>query len=240
LKRNDNPDNFVGQVAAFETGPATGHAGSGISPKNKTPPKYLTTRSHLMYTSKMQKASAIPRWWDWASIAILFVIIETTASRLVTTNWTEFLFLGQTVAYIGFTTGVILGYARFSARLSRWISFLYMIVFLPLQWTLLIDQTTSLEEQFLSVGGRLYFSYSDFFANRPVEDPIFFITLITLGFWIIGSSAGFQLVRKQNYLAAVIPCHPELRQPADRAYLDHCLLCLSGVAPARTFAPSGE
>lgn len=158
-----------------------------------------------MYTSKMPKASETVRWWDWIAIAVLFIMVETSASRLVTTNWTKFLFLGQTVAYIGFTVGVVLGYARFSRRLSRWISFLYMLVFLPLQWTLVIDQTASLEEQFLSVGGRLFFSYSDFFANRPVEDPLFFITLITAGFWIIGASAGFQLVRRQNYLAAVLP-----------------------------------
>ena len=158
-----------------------------------------------MYTSRMQKASGTTRWWDWASIFILFILVETSASRLVATNWTKFLFLGQTIAYIGYTVGTILGYTKFSPRLSRWISFLYMLVFLPLQWTLVIDQKASLEEQFLSVGGRLYFSYSDFFAGRPVEDPLFFITLITLGFWIVGASAGFQLIRRQNYLAAVLP-----------------------------------
>ena len=83
-----------------------------------------------MYTSKMQKASVTTRWWDWASIAVLFIIVETSASRLVTTNWTTFLFLGQTVAYIGFTVGTALGYTGFSTRLSRFISFLYMIIFL--------------------------------------------------------------------------------------------------------------
>jgi len=147
----------------------------------------------------------MPRWWDWIAIPVLFIMVETAASRLVATNWTEFLFLGQTVAYIGFTVGVALGYSRFSVRSTRWISFLYMLIFLPLQWTLVIDQSASLVEQFLSVGGRFFFSYSDFFARRPVEDPFFFITLITLGFWILGTSAAFQLVRRQNYLAAVLP-----------------------------------
>jgi transglutaminase-like putative cysteine protease len=153
----------------------------------------------------MQKAKGIPRWWDWTSVALLFLMVETSASRLVATNWTEFLFLGQTLAYIGYTVGVTLGYTRYKVRIARLISFLYMVVFLPLQWTLVIDQDASLEEQFASLGGRLYFSYSDFFAGRPVEDPVFFITLITLGFWIVGASAGFWLVRRQNYLAAVLP-----------------------------------
>lgn len=145
------------------------------------------------------------RWWDWTSITLLFLLVETSASRLVTTNWTDALYLGQTAAYIGFTVGAALGYSRFSRRASRWISFLYMLVFLPLLWTLLIDQKVSLEEQFVSVGGRLYLSYADFFARRPVEDPIFFISLITLGFWVIGASAAFQFVRRRNYLAAVLP-----------------------------------
>lgn len=158
-----------------------------------------------MYTSNVQSSKGIPRWWDWTSVALLFLMVETSASRLVATNWTEFLFLGQTMAYIGYTVGTALGYSRFKVRIARWISFLYMVVFLPLQWTLVIDQKTSLEEQFTSLGGRLYFSYSDFFAGRPVEDPIFFITLITLGFSIVGASAGFWLVRRQNYLAAVLP-----------------------------------
>jgi transglutaminase-like putative cysteine protease len=153
----------------------------------------------------MQKTSQTLRWWDWSSIFILFLLLETVATRLVTTNWTGFLFLGQTVTYLAFVIGTILGYTRFSPRLARWVSFLYMLILLPLQWTLMIDQNTSLEEQLLSVGGRLYFSLADFFARRPVEDPILFIAFISLVFWIISTSAGFRLVRKQNYLMAVVP-----------------------------------
>jgi len=153
----------------------------------------------------MQKSSQTPRWWDWPAVLILLILLETFASRLVATNWTSFLFLGQTIIYFGSVIGMILGYTRFSLRLTRWLSFLYMVVLLPLQWTLIIDQSASLEEQLLSVSGRLLFSFSEFFARRPVEDPIFFIALVTFGFWIIGSSAGFRLVRSQNYLMAVIP-----------------------------------
>jgi transglutaminase-like putative cysteine protease len=151
----------------------------------------------------MQKSS--PGWWDWTSVTLLFLLVETSASRLVSANWTSFLFLGQTAAYIGFVVGMALGYSRFSTRAARWISFFYLIVFLPLLLTLMIDQKAVLEEQFASVGGRLYVAYADFLSGQPVEDPIFFISLITLGFWVIGASAAFQLVRRQNYLAAVLP-----------------------------------
>lgn len=153
----------------------------------------------------MQKSSSTPRWWDWASIFILFLMLETVASRLVTTNWTTFLFLVQTITYLGYMIGTILGYTRFSIRATRWLSFFYMLILLPLQWTLIIDQSASLEEQLLSVAGRLIFSFGEFFARRPVEDPLFFISLITLAFWVISSSSGFRLVRQQNFIMAVIP-----------------------------------
>jgi len=153
----------------------------------------------------MEKTSAPVRSWDWASLALLFILLETVASRLVATSWTPFLYLTQTATYIAYVVGTSLGYSKFSRRVSQWLSFFYLIIMLPLQWTLAIDQNTSLEEQLISVGGRLFFSMSDFMGRRPVEDPLFFVVIMTLAFWFISSWAGFVLVRNQNYLGAVLP-----------------------------------
>ena len=154
----------------------------------------------------MKKASTTSRWWDWASVALLFLLLEIVASRLVATNWTPYLYLAQTSTYIAFVVGMALGYSSFSRRVSQWLSFLFLILMLPLQWTLMIDQNVSLEGQLTSVAGRLFFSTADFFARRNVEDPLFFVVIMTLAFWFISSWAGFALVRNQNYLAAALPC----------------------------------
>ncbi len=153
----------------------------------------------------MEKTSATVRWWDWASIGLLFLLLETIASRLVATTWTPFLYLIQTATYIAYVVGTALGYSHFSRRVSQWLSFVYMVIMLPLQWTLIIDQKTSLEEQFGSVVGRLYYATSDFLAGRPVDDPMFFVIIMTFTFWFISYWAGFTLVRNQNYLEAVLP-----------------------------------
>ena len=145
------------------------------------------------------------RWWDWAAIGLLFVLLQTVASRLVATTWTPFLYLTQTFTYMGFVIGIALGYSTFQRRTVRWLTFFYLIILLPLQWTLVIDQNASLEEQFASVGGRLFFAISDFVARRPVEDPLFFVALMSIAFWIISSWASFTLVRNQNYLGAILP-----------------------------------
>jgi transglutaminase-like putative cysteine protease len=145
------------------------------------------------------------RWWDWAAIGLHFVLLQTVASRLVATTWTPFLYLIQTFTYMGFVIGTALGYSAFRHRTARWLTFFYMLILLPLQWTLVIDQNASLEEQLASVVGRLFFSTADFFARQPVEDPLFFIALMSIAFWIISSWAAFALVRSQNYLGAVLP-----------------------------------
>ena len=145
------------------------------------------------------------RWWDWATVGLHFILLQTVASRLVATTWTPFLYLIQTFTYMGFVIGTALGYSTFHRRTVRGLTFIYMLILVPLQWTLVIDQNASLEEQLASVGGRLFFAFGDFFAREPVEDPLFFIALMSIAFWIISSWASFTLVRNQNYLGAVLP-----------------------------------
>lgn len=153
----------------------------------------------------MEKLQPQPRWWDWAAIGLHFILLQTVASRLVATAWTPFLYLIQTFTYMGFVIGMALGYSTFHRGTTRWLNFFYMILLLPLQWTLVIDQSTSLEEQLLSVAGRLFFSTADFVARRPVEDPLFFVAVMSLAFWVISSWAAFTLVRNQDYLGAILP-----------------------------------
>ena len=153
----------------------------------------------------MEKPSEQSRWWDWPAIILLFALLQTVAGRLVATDWVPRLPLIQLFTTMGVVIGLALGYSHFQRRTARWISFFYMIILVPLQWTLVIDQETSLEEQLASVGGRLLYSISEFFSRRPVEDPLFFIACMSITFWVISASAGFSLLRHQNFLRIVLP-----------------------------------
>lgn len=153
----------------------------------------------------MQKPQPQPGWWDWPSIALLLILLYTVASRLVATDWTENLNFAQAAALLGLVLGLSLGYSHFKRNTARWLSFGYMLVVLPVIWIRVIDRQVELDERFLSVLGRLLFSISEFFARRPVEDPLFFVALMSIAFWALSSSAGFNLVRQQNFLAATLP-----------------------------------
>jgi len=145
------------------------------------------------------------RWWDWIAVLLLFVLLHTVASRLVITAWTPFLHIVQGITSTAFVIGAAGGYSNFTRRTVRWLSFFYMVMLLPLQWIKVIDEQVALEEQLTSVGGRLLFSISEFFTRRPVEDPLFFIAIVSVAFWILSASAGYHLIRHQNFLAVTIP-----------------------------------
>ena len=153
----------------------------------------------------MEKISTRSGWWDWPSVILLFILLQTTAARLVATNWTPNLPLIELFTFLGTIVGLSLGFSHFPRKTARWISFFYMLVLIPLQWTLVIDQEASLEEQLASVAGRLFHSLGEFFARRPVEDPLFFIACMSIVYWLISASAAFQLTRHQNFLRIVTP-----------------------------------
>jgi transglutaminase-like putative cysteine protease len=153
----------------------------------------------------MEKQHVQSRWWDWPATSLLFVLLHVLASRLVTTTWTPNLSFIQTFTSMGIVIGLALGYSQFKHRTARWISFGYMVIMLPLVWTRVIDDQVELDERLLSVGGRLLYSISEFFSRRPVEDPLFFVAIMSITFWIISASACFNLTRHQNFLGIVLP-----------------------------------
>lgn len=154
---------------------------------------------------KKSFAPAPIHWWDWTSVALLIVLLQALATRLVATQWTPHLGLMRGFAWMGATVGLALGYSVISQRKARWLSFFYMATLLPLQWTTVIEGSVALDEKLVSVGGRIIFSISELASSRPVEDPLFFIALMSIVFWTISASAAYQLTRRQNFIRAILP-----------------------------------
>ena len=153
----------------------------------------------------MKKSLPQPYWWDWPAVSLLFILIYILTSRLLITDWTSYLNFTQISAFLGLIIGLALGYSQFHPKAARWISFGYMVIMLPVIWIRVIDEQVAVDERLLSVGGRLLFSFTEFFARRPVEDPLFFIAVMSVAFWVLSASAGFYLTRHQNFLAVVLP-----------------------------------
>src|SRR5204863_279340 len=85
-----------------------------------------------MYTQKMEKLHVPqPHWWDWPAVGLLFVLLQTVASRLVVTTWIPFLHLIQNydshipgrlwfLAFFAFIALLLLGRLQHLQNKSSW------------------------------------------------------------------------------------------------------------------------
>jgi transglutaminase-like putative cysteine protease len=144
------------------------------------------------------------RGWDWLSILLLGMLMTTASARLWITDWTPHLGLAQVAALLGSALGLTLGYSLFKRGVGI-IAAGYTLVMLPCLWLSAITSKESALQRLASLGGRLSAAFTQIASRQPVDDFIFFVTLMTALFWFIALFSGYQLARHGNILAAILP-----------------------------------
>ncbi|MBN1452195.1 MAG: transglutaminase domain-containing protein [Anaerolineales bacterium] len=145
------------------------------------------------------------RRFDWLSILLLLLMIQTASARLVITRWTDYLIFSQTLAMLGIILGLALGYSQFKRGTVGWLVLGYSIVLIPWQMTLAIEGDVLLSERLASIGGRLLFSLEQFFRREIVTDGLLFVAAISTLVWFLSIVSGYWWTRYNNYLVAVLP-----------------------------------
>src|SRR5512146_2066997 len=126
------------------------------------------------------------RWWDLLSAFFLLAALEVSAYRLRLTNWTPNLGLIVVLTFLAACFGLALGYSSFRPWLARLFGLVYTLFFVPLEIGLYVEPP-AMEwwDRLNDLYARLYYSIIDFFRNRPVQDPLLFLTVMALFFWLI-------------------------------------------------------
>jgi transglutaminase-like putative cysteine protease len=150
----------------------------------------------------MEKSS---RYWDWPSAGLLFLLVEVSAVRLAITSWTPDLHIPLVLVLLGIALGLALGLSRFKRRAVIWLVIGYSAILLPWQLTASMDPKESALEHLISLGGRLLLSLQQFSTRRPVGDYLFFVALVSIGYWLIAVTAGYFLTRQGDSPRAVVP-----------------------------------
>src|SRR5512138_1446376 len=143
------------------------------------------------------------RRWDWLTAIVLFLLMQVTAARLVTTEWAPNLYYTESMAGLGTLLGLALGASHHPRKIIRWMVLDYTLAVVPWQLTSASTQKL-LADRFLEVGGILLISGGQFFQRQPVKDPLFFVAFATLLFWLVSVAAGYWAVRHGNILVGVI------------------------------------
>ena len=143
------------------------------------------------------------RWWDWPAAIFFTLAMFCAASRLETTNWTEYLDRTQLLVLIAVGLGCMLGYSRF----PPWFSFLYGLVFtvvVPIGVLASLLRSDAWLERVGSFFGRIGVALGQLVANQAVRDPLLFLLIMAWLFWICGLWGAYRLVRTGSPWAALI------------------------------------
>jgi transglutaminase-like putative cysteine protease len=143
--------------------------------------------------------------WDLPSAAILLAAILTSAARLAVTTWTPYLHYIPILALPATLLGLALGQSRFTPRQVLLLAAGYTLTVVPWQLSRALPDVPLLADRLLDLAGRLLFALSEFSRGLPVEDPLFFVTLLSLVYWVIGLHAGYALTRRGSLLASTLP-----------------------------------
>lgn len=138
------------------------------------------------------------RWWDVPAILIMVSALWVAALRLQLTDWIDQLYRVTSLEVIGLVLGISLGYSLFKGRTAFWMGLVYTVIVIPWQLGLTLDENMLWLDRIESVGSRFWHSLIQFLNNKPVYDPILFLGLMLLLFWLLGVTAGYGLLRHAN------------------------------------------
>ncbi len=145
------------------------------------------------------------RLWDLPCVIFLLIAQLALYQRLSVTNWTSNLEIAGLLTVIGALLGLAFGASRFKPATSFWMILIYSLAVYPLLMGGLFNDGSPWPERIANLGGRLAYSFSLFVTQKPVRDPILFVTFISVCYWIISLTAGYSLTRTGNFLGAALP-----------------------------------
>jgi transglutaminase-like putative cysteine protease len=140
------------------------------------------------------------RLWDWQAVALTIALVQIASARLAISEWVPSLNITQTLSLYAVVLGVALGYSYFSRRSVTWVVIAYGAFLIPMQLLTAIERSDSYYEDLKNLFWRLFNSLDLFVQNKPVDDPLFFVLLTSICFWVVGAYAGYHLTRHRNVL----------------------------------------
>ncbi|MBN1231148.1 MAG: transglutaminase domain-containing protein [Anaerolineales bacterium] len=153
----------------------------------------------------MSKFKAEKLTVDWLAGILIFITVSLASRRLMVTEWTNDLNSISSVAGIAVLAGFFLGISRFSGLLVSGFSVIYGLFVIPWKLCGSYPPTESWHERLVSLGGRLGFTWGQFIHQINVDDPILFLTAMSLLLWIIGFWAGYATMRTKHSWTAILP-----------------------------------
>lgn len=146
-----------------------------------------------LYTQK--KSYSKQRWSDFTAYFLLFLLFALTSTRLQITHWADDIGVIGWLLLLGAVVGFFIGKSRIKALFSVLLLFLSSLIVVPGIFMLAVAEQKNIVDKFAELVNRISTAASQLIGNQPVTDSILFILGMGVLFWVIGTAAGFTMVR---------------------------------------------
>jgi transglutaminase-like putative cysteine protease len=183
-----------------------------------------------------------PRWFDWYGLIFLTLALGFSTGRLEITGWVENLNEVDTSLYLGFILGIAIGFSGFRRRTAIWMGLFYGVINVFWQIGRLMSSHVAWIDRLMITINRLGYSGYSLFNHRAVSDPILFLTLMLILFWVVGFFGGFEFLRSGKPWGAlataalcvlIIDQYPP--QPPDRVFINGAFFLFGILFIGRTY-----
>ena len=144
------------------------------------------------------------RFWDWQAVFLAIALIQLSSTRLVISEWVPSLEITQTISLYAVILGLSLGFSTFTRMSVLRLAFAYGALLIPMQLLHAVEGSRIEYNDLIALFFRLLNALDLFIRNSPVEEPLFFIFLTSIGFWHVGTYAGYRLIRHQSILEVIL------------------------------------
>jgi hypothetical protein len=151
------------------------------------------------------QSNSSSRSFDWISLLILEAMFLASGLSILAADWADHLSVILAVGALAVAAGAALGYSRFSPRLASTISAIYGVFVVGSQIGGTLDRALSWSDRVGDMLGRLGVALSALARGDASIDPLMFVLLVAVIFWVLGVIAGWAVFRRQGLWTAVIP-----------------------------------
>jgi transglutaminase-like putative cysteine protease len=143
--------------------------------------------------------------FDWLAFLLLMLMSLIAAWALTATEWAEDLNLVPLIVLVGVWAGSALARSRFPGWLAAIFAIAYGLFIVGWQLGSTLDPALIWQRKLLVLYGRTAVFGSVLIVGEPNRDPLMFVLLMCLVFWLIGVLSAWGALRRDNLWIAVLP-----------------------------------
>ena len=164
---------------------------------------------------------------DWASFTTLLLLVLVSAYCLAAADWADHLGMVPTVAGLAVVAGTALARSRFPGWLAAALAAAYGLFLVTFLAAITIVDVYGIHDQLVALGGRLGAFAAVLASGEPNKDPLMFVILMMMLYWIIGVVASYSAIRSDRIgpalllpgIALLVNTYYYLRRPGLNGYV---------------------